>query len=341
MAAELVASQRYAIVVNDYISSMPLPPSTGDPVRDGETSCKQALLRAVVKGCLHDSEAILKVHGAYADYNDKVLTQYQFGVPRELQFPGLVVFAKMDEVFLGMAMVQITDLTSDILKKSFSKPQNIEDLFEGLFQLPPSLVMLGPLQIKDVALIFLKKRHICVGQPLQDCVAKMAVKMDGTLDYKKLPSYTPKFDDTGQLVGIRHRNGDEVACTFNVTRDNPMRYAWSDWRCCWPLDPQPSAKLHLFFKKAKKGPYKNDAGAEFGQKGKKYIQAVEAAHEVWRAVKDSTSASAELSKAVDDAKVSRASASKAVKSTKMAAARELGQAAIKRRKAENDVVFTE
>ena len=335
-------AQRYQLVIAEYAGRLPTPPKSGDGVLDSENNSTHTLLQTVIKGCLEDPRAILKVHQAYVDHRDVTSKQYHVAAPREMQFPSAESFAKLDDVFIAQMLVEHTDLTDAIMEKVVTKPLDVQDLFEGVFQISPTLKMLAPLQIRDVCRNFLALRNAAVGMPYATLVQDGVVNLlDGSLTFKPAPAYTPVFDSTGSLVKIKFRNGDEVKCTFAIKKGGnvPMRYSWSDWRACWPLAPMPDAKLHLFFKKDKLGPYAPGFGGELNPKNAKYIEMVHTAFTEWTAGQKDEGEGSKLSKAVQKAQVVRDLATKTKLRTRMETARSTGLEAIKAKKARRDEVF--
>ena len=238
----------------------------------------------------------------------------------------------VDEVVLCKLLTDVTDLQQSTLQVFVKKRSDLEVIIEAVFQLPPTLKMLPPLQIIPVFERFMIKHYDDIGSPWDDCVAKGAVnKVTGALNPFLCPAYTAQFDTGGNLKTLTHRSGDKVDCNCNFTKESKIRNVWSDWRCCWPNPPAPDVKMHVFFKKEKKGPYSAD-NIEYAPKAKHYITAVDTAYHVWRSVKTADQAKDDLVKAVQSGKEARAADARVKAKHKMDSARDVGLEALKKGK---------
>ena len=331
-------TQRHSSV-DDWLSKMPSPRECGDPVQDSQISAQAALFKTVARGCLMEPAYILEVHRAYADHIQKINNMYHNGAPREMQFAQISTFGKLDEEEVAHMLCQMTDITDGGVKKVMGNAAEVGVLFEAVFQLSGNLKLLPPLQIKEVCRAFVYSHHDKVGGPWKDCCAKGAFDpLTGTVKPEKLPAYVPVFGSTGKLEKIRYRNGDEAAVALPIAKGTPIRYCWSDWRACYPMDPMPDYKLHLVFKKLKSGPYR-EVEKDFGVKDPKYVESVNKVFKDWEQEKEKGLVKSDLKQAVQEGKKKRVEEDKAKKKNILDAARAKGLEAVKakKRKFDSDV----
>ena len=104
------------------------------------------------------------------------------------------------------------------------------------------------------------------------------------------------------------------------------------------MAPMPDAKLHLFFKKDKLGPYRDATASDFGPKSPNYHEMVQVAFNAWTVEQADETVCSKLSKAVASAQTVREKEVNGKKRSRLEIARSTGVEAIKRKKAQGDII---
>jgi hypothetical protein len=327
-------------LVEDFIQKLAAPSRTGDKSKDAELKSVFRLLGQVVSGCVARPDAILPVHEAYSEYVRTSESQYQPDCPPAEQFSGLTVISKVEETFLVKMIVSCTDLSPTDLKSICRRAEALSELVEGVFQVGPVVRMSPKLQIRDVMRRFLMARRLACGSPLTNIKKNGGVDSTGGIVWKAVAAYQPIFGEHGRLVKLKHRSGAVVDVDAVFTKDTPLRYAWSDWRACFPNPPMADVKLHLYFKKSATGPWKTTGAPELSSpKSKKYEELVDIAFNSWKDDKSKVEETSVVDDAVKEVKAARDGATSERRKRVLAEAREKGMAALKKRRESQDVKY--
>jgi hypothetical protein len=340
-AAKLTTIYTYPVAMQEWLARMPTPPKGSHEADMKNKLQRDDLLKVVITGVTHqDLACSLEVHKAFQDYLVSKASQYHHAAIASAQFQHVTCVIKCDEKFLLAFMRTKANLTPLELKTCVARTGALEEMVEAEFQLSPSLKMKPELQIRGVMTLFLNTRSAACRTPLSNMKANGGVAADGTLCWKNMTAYTPEFDVDGKITHITHRLGDKIEVSCPFTKDSMARYIWSDWRACFPNSPHKEVKLHLYFKKEKKGPYAHLAAApDFHFKSKEYDAAVELAFTTWKIAQAAAVAGSLIDTAAHDIKQARDDAASASKRKILDAARTKGAAALKKRRESSDVKF--
>ena len=331
--------------VKAFVARMPKPPTTGDANLDKDVLAKIGLLARVIQGVLEEPDAATTVHAEYELWVKTKANQFQDGAAASEQFKELTTIFKCDEEFSILQIIRHTDFTAEDMKKVVTVPGQLDEMQEAAFQLPPTLKMLPPLQIKNVMQRFLKNRGDALGNPLKKAKEKGLLSLQGhatpRLDWKCAPSYTPGFNTEAQcLVSIRFRNGDEVPAS-GFSSSTPVRFPWSDMRACFPNGDLPDVPLHLYFKKAKLGPYAPSAAVQIVGKCKAYADLAAQSQTEYATAKEEVSITSAVGAVASQVKQDRELKTAEDRRIKMQQAREKGAEALKRRRLSQEVRWEE
>ena len=283
-------------------------------------------------------DAILLVHEAFAEHLRTTEVQYQPDCPPAEQFSNVSVITKVEETFWVQMIVDCTDLSPSDLTSICRRAEALSELVEGVFQINPVLRMSPKLQIRDVMRRFLMARRLACGSPLSTIKKNGGGDSIGAIVWKAVAAYQPTFGEHGRLVKLKHRSGAVVDVDAVYTKDTPLRYAWSDWRACFPNPPMADVKLHLYFKKSATGPWASGAAPELASpKSKKYEELVDVAFSSWKEDTPKVEGSSVIDDAVKEVKAARDGATTERKQRVLAEAREKGMTALKKRRESQDV----
>ena len=128
----------------------------------------------------------------------------------------------------------------------------------------------------------------------------------GELQWKTVGAYSPTFNDEGRLTNIKHRSGEDGEVSTTLGKDSAIRFIWSDWRAMICCPPMPDVKLHVFFKKEKKGPYQKLTSApDVYAISKFYSDAVDTIYAEWQEDRNQVRSAVSVSETIMQVKKSR------------------------------------
>jgi hypothetical protein len=329
---------RYHDRLLDHIAKVPKPESVGNSKVNTKKLQMQRMLGEVYMKAYADDDLIIALNSTASEHIASKAKAFYPDVDLELQFDSLGPILKCDDDFLVAALSKVMDLGDADWKKALATPGVIEEFAEGCFQVSPSLKMLKELQIKGAMSNFLLRRHEQCGRPMCNFKQDGGLTVTG-VTYKDL-SYTPKYDDTtGQMTELKFRNGDTVNVSAMLRKSLPLRYNFSDWRAQIMQPPFEPVKLHVLFKAQGTGPYKDPANCELSVKGKLYKDSACKALETFKIDQAAAKGINVAVSAVVAVKEVRKNAESTLKKLKMSEARAKGMEALKRKRAQSDVIL--